>query len=241
MRLELPRDGLNAEAQYNEIKAAILRQDLPNILGQEQKRGFPKEYTLLMKQRGSEARRKLSTLSPAFFKIGTELSPTTFTFVSGANWAQVAEAAEYAIGVFKRHAPFRTGRYINSLLVQGQGRGISQRGIKTATQKFTEKDRLYIRPAVIYSASLEAGHFTGYYKNAKRGGILYYVAKEVNAKYGAKVACRMVYTVMEGDKGEIRAAPVLEFGVAGAFASNSTRPGKNRRRRARKAAAGRRG
>ncbi len=160
MRLELPRDGLNAEAQYNEIKAAILRQDLPNILGQEQKRGFPKEYTLLMKQRGSEARRKLSTLSPAFFKIGTELSPTTFTFVSGANWAQVAEAAEYAIGVFKRHAPFRTGRYINSLLVQGQGRGISQRGIKKATEKFTEKDRLYIRPAVIYSASLEAGHFT---------------------------------------------------------------------------------
>ena len=238
MRLELPRDGLNAEAQYNEIKAAILRQDLPNILGQEQKRGFPKEYTLLMKQRGSEARRKLSTLSPAFFKIGTELSPTTFTFVSGANWAQVAEAAEYAIGVFKRHAPFRTARYINSLSVQGQGRSISQRGIKTATQKFTEKDRLYIRPAVIYSASLEAGHFTGYYKNAKRGGILYHVAKEVNAKYGAKVACRMVYTVLGGGK---MAMPVLEFGVAGAFASNSTRPGKNRRRRARKAAAGRRG
>jgi len=238
MRLELPRDGLNAEAQYNEIKAAILRQDLPNILGQEQKRGFPKEYTLLMKQRGSEARRKLSTLSPAFFKIGTELSPTTFTFVSGANWAQVAEAAEYAIGVFKRHAPFRTGRYINSLLVQGQGRGISQRGIKKATEKFTEKDRLYIGPTVIYSASLEAGHFTGYYKNAKRGGILYYVAKEVNAKYGAKVACRMVYTVLGGGK---MAMPVLEFGVAGAFASNSTRPGKNRRRRARKAAAGRRG
>jgi hypothetical protein len=236
MRLELPRDGLNAEAQYNEIKAAILRQDLPNILGQEQKRGFPKEYTLLMKQRGSEARRKLSTLSPAFFKIGTELSPTTFTFVSGANWAQVAEAAEYAIGVFKRHAPFRTGRYINSLSVQGQGRGISQRGIKKATEKFTEKDRLYIGPTVIYSASLEAGHFTGYYKNAKRGGILYHVAKEVNVKYGVTVACRMIYTILVGGK---MAMPVLEFGVAGAFASNSTRPGKNRRRR--KAAARRRG
>ena len=238
MRLELPKDGLNAEAQYNEIKAAILRRDLPGILKQEQKQGFSEDYTLLMKSRGREARRKLETLSPAFFKIGTERSPTTFTFVSGVNWAQIAEAAQFAISIFRRHAPFRTGKYINSLSVQGRGRRISQRGIKKATEKFTEKDRLYIGPTAIYSATIEAGHFTGYYQNPKRSGIVYHVAKEVNAKYGASVACRMVYTVLEGGKMNM---PVLEFGPAGSFASNSTRPGQNIRRRKRQAAAARRG
>jgi hypothetical protein len=221
--IELPRDGLDAIEQYDSIKTLILRRDIPGWLEAEQKKGFPKKYELLVTQRGKQSRRSLASMSPAFFNIGTDAKPTTFEFVGGATWELVADAVEWAIARFRRTAPYREGKYSRSLMLLIGSRTAAAYNLRNITKAFTEKDRLYIAPTVAYANMLEVGYFTGYYKNARKGlGIMYYLAQEVNAKYGASVACRMIYVGMAGGG----TVPALEFGVAGAFPSNSTRPAR---------------
>jgi hypothetical protein len=229
VKVELPKDGFDAVEQYKQIKTSILKSDLPRILRDEQKQhDFPKDYDLIMTAKGRQSKRKLYTLNPNFFNIGNVRSPTTFEFVAGDDWEIVVEAIRFAVQTFIRRAPARTGRYINSLDIQGKGSQLRGSGLNTAVQKYDRTDRIYVGPTVDYASTIEAGHFTGYYQNALRGGIIAYVVKQVRLKYGANISCRMIYMNLEGGR---LMQPVLEFGVAGAFASNDARPGQNQRRR----------
>ena len=232
MRLDLPKDMFDPVAELAAIKREIIKVDLPRILKAEQDKGFPEDYTLLMTQRGRQTKRQLYTLSPEFFNIGNVRSPTTFEFVADGSWEQVVEAIKFAVATFIRRAPHRTGNYMNSLEIEAKGVRLRPGTLGNFVKTLDVKSSIYLGPTVDYAAALEAGHYTRYYQNPLRGGILFYVAQEVNRKYGASVACRMVYMNMKGSE---YTQPVLEFGVAGAFASNSTRPGTNIRRRARRA------
>jgi hypothetical protein len=230
--VKIPKGGFEPAEELLAIKTAILKKDLPRILKTEQKKGFPEEYDLLMTQRGRQTKRQLRTLNPAFFNIGNVKSPTTFEFVADGNWETVVEAIKFAVSAFVRRAPTLTGRYINSLEIETGGRQLRAGGLSRVTQTLNAKSTILLGPTAEYSSTIEAGHYTGYYANALRGGILYFVWREVVRKFGATVSCRMIYVNLAGSR---LAQPVLEFGIAGAFASNATTPGTNIRRRARKA------
>lgn len=231
MSVTLPKGLFDPVDQLAAIKREIIKQDLPRILASEQKKGFPEDYNLIMTQRGRRTKRKLYTLSPQFFNIGNVRSPTTFEFIGDGSWELAVEAIKYAVSLFIRRAPARTGKYLNSLEIEAGGYRLRPGGLKRMATTLDAKDRIYVGPTVEYASTLEAGNYTGYYQNALRGGIMFYIAKAVNDKYGAAVSCRMIYMNLEGGK---YAQPVLEFGIGGAFASNSTRPGTNIRRRARR-------
>ena len=234
MKLELPRDGLDATEQYKQIKNDILKLDLPHILADEQNNhNFPEDYDLIMTSKGKQTRRKLLRLDPNFFNIGNATRPTTFEFVAGDNWDIVMDAIRYAVQTFIRRAPALSGHYINSLDIQSNGTQVRGSGLNALATKLNRDDRIYVGPTAVYAAVLEAGHYTGYYANALRGGIIAYVSKQVRLKFGASVSCRLIYMTPMGARTMV---PVLEFGVAGAFASNDTVPGKAARKRSSRAA-----
>ena len=232
MKAALPKGGFGPVQELFEIKTAILKRDLPRILKEEQEKGFPEDYALLMRQRGRQTKRKIYTLNPAFFNIGNVRSPTTFEFVADGTWEIVVEAIQFAVSVFIRRAPAPTGAYVNSLEIETGGRKLRPGGLSRVATTLTSESTVLLGPTVDYSSTIEAGHYTGYYQNALRDGILYFVWREVVKKFGAAVSCRMIYSNLADGK---LAQPVLEFGIAGAFASNATKPGQNIRRRAREA------
>ena len=203
-------DDFSPEKQLRQVKASIIRGDLPNILSREQRKGFPKKYTLLLRQRGRETRRKLGTLHPDFFNIGTITRPTEINFVAGEGMQEVVEAVEFASLLFIRRAPVRSGKYVNSARVWVNG--VERRPSRIDPKKLSEGSSILFGPTAEYASTIEAGHFTGYYQNALRGGIMRYVTDAVRSKFGASVAVRMIYRPY----GNIM-VPLIEFGPAGAF------------------------
>ena len=198
------------EVQLRQVKASILRGDLPNILSREQRKGFPKKYTLLLRQRGRETKRKLGTLHPDFFKIGTIARPTEINFVAGEGMQDVVKAVEFAARLFVRRAPVETGDYVGSAKVLVNGVPMRTTGIRP--DKLADGTTIFFGPDVPYASTIEAGHYTGYYNQPLRGGIMRYVAEAVRDKFGASVAVRLVYRT----NGKYM-VPQIEFGPAGAF------------------------
>ena len=216
------------EVQLRQVKASIIRGDLPNILSREQRKGFPKKYTLLLRQRGRETKRKLGTLHPDFFNIGTIARPTEINFVAGEGFASVVEAVEFASLLFIRRAPVRSGDYVGSAKVWVNG--VERRPSRIRPDQLKEGTSILFGPTTTYASTIEAGHYTGYYDNALRGGIVRYVTEAVRDKYGASVAVRMVYRPYGKTM-----IPLIEFGPAGAFPYSLGDTGSRSRRRARAA------
>ena len=221
----IPPD-LSPDLQLRQVKASIIRQDLPNILRQEQRDGFPRKYTLLLRQRGRETRRKLSTLQPRFFNIGTLARPTEINFVAGEGMQEVVEAVEFASLLFRRRAPVRSGDYVSSARMWVNG--VERRPSRVNPETLREGTRILFGPTTLYASTIEAGHHTGFYRNALRGGIVRYVTEAVRNRYGASVAVRMVYQPRNN-----MMIPLIEFGPAGAFPFSLGGTGANARRRAR--------
>ena len=217
-------DNLSPEVQLRQVKASILRRDLPQILRKEQTKGFPKKYTLLLKQGARETKRQLSTLSPDFFTIGTLTRPTEINFVAGEGWQSVVEAVEFASRLFVRRAPVETSKYLNSAKVDVDG--VSMRTTAIRADRLKDSSRILFGPDTDYASTIEAGHYKGYYDQPLRGGILRYIAEAVRDKYGASVAVRLVYRT----NGRYM-VPKLEFAPGGAFAYSLGRVGAGRRRR----------
>ena len=216
------------EVQLRQVKASILRGDLPSIINREKKKGFPDKYTLLLKQRGRETRRKLGTLHPDFFNIGTIARPTEINIVAGEGMQEVVEAVEFASLLFIRRAPVRSGKYVNSAKVWVNG--VERRPSRIDPKKLSEGSSILFGPTAEYASTIEAGHFTGYYQNALRGGIMRYITEAVRSKFGASVAVRMIYRPYGN-----MMVPLIEFGPAGAFPYSLGNTGANARRRSRQA------
>ena len=232
MKVTLPKNGWKATQQLLEIRTSILKKDLPNVIKDEQRSGdFPGEYDLIVTQKGKQAKRQLKTLSPYYFTIGTQSRPTLFEFVAGDDWGPVVDAIRFATSLFLRRAPMVSGDYASSLDIQGKGSRLRGTGLDQAVETYDSVDRIYVGPTVAYSAVIEAGHYTNYYQSALRGGIMAYIAKEVRKRYGANVSCRLVYRAIGGSRFP---SPVLEFGVAGQFASVDKKPGSNKRKSSRR-------
>ena len=221
-------DNFSPGVQLRQVKSSIIRQDLPQILAREQRRGFPKKYTLLLRQRNRETRRKIGTLHPDFFNIGTRTRPTEINFVAGEGMQSVVEAVEFASLLFRRRAPVRSGDYVNSARMWVNG--VERRPSRIDPDKLKKGASILFGPTTIYASTIEAGHYMGFYKNALRGGIVRYVTEAVRDKYGASVAVRMVY--QPRNKMMI---PLIEFGPAGAFPYSLGRTGFRARQRARAA------
>ena len=221
---DLKFDSFSPDAQLRQVKASIVRGDLPQILKREQAKGFPKKYTLLLRQKGRETRRQLSTLSPDFFNIGTRRRPTEVNFVAGDGWDSVVEAVEFASRLFVRRAPVDTGAYSRSATVTVDG--VPMRTTRIRPERLKDSSRILFGPDIAYASTIEAGHFRRYYENPLRGGIVRYVAEAVRDKYGASVAVRLVYRT----NGKYM-VPKLEFGPAGAFPYSLGKTGARSRRR----------
>ena len=219
-------DNFSPEVQLRQVKASIIRQDLPQILKREQAKGFPKKYDLLLRQKGRETKRQISTLSPDFFNIGTLTRPTEINFVAGEGTQTMIEAIEFASRLFIRRAPFETGRYQRSAQVWIDGIPRSPGRLRPET--FKPGSVVQFGPTTEYASTIEAGHHTGYYNHSLRGGIVRYVAQTVRDKYGASISVRMTYRPY-GKK----MIPIIEFGPAGAFTFSLGNTGANAQRRAR--------
>ena len=215
-------DDFSPDKQLLQVKTSIVRGDLPQILGREQRKGFPKKYQLLVRQRGRETRRQLKTLSPYYFKIGTMGRPTEFNFVAGEGFDTMLEAVAFASALFTRRAPYVSGEYLRSARVTLNGAETRVSAINK--EKLTEASRVFFGPTVPYAAVIESGHYTKYYQPSLRGGIMRYIINAVRDKFGASVSVRLVY-VFNG----VYSIPQIEFGPAGAFAFKLARTGARAR------------
>lgn len=224
------------DLQVNNILTSVLRNDIPAILRAEQQQGFPtdpEDYTLILRNRGREARRQLSTIQPQYLKLGSARSPLEFTFTSkGGGFEQAVSAAIIAFEMIRRRAPVDEGHYLESLgfFVAGGGREIALARRSLLTFDFKDEDSIYIGSTVPYSTTIEKGFYKGYYEDqTRKGGILYWVTRQIRKQYGDRVAIRFKYTKSFGV-----IMPVIEFGRKGDFLSKDWRvtdSGRGRRRR----------
>jgi len=216
--------------QLRQVKNSIIKKDLPNIIKTEQqKNDFPDEYELLVTNKGSTRKRQLSTLSADYLKIGTTGKPLLFDVVTEGGWESVFDAVAYAGSRFIRRAPYVSGQYERSAVVEAAGFRIRPGSLNSIKDRLTPDAEIYFGPTAKYAAVIEAGHFTGYYQNASRGGIVYAVAEDVRAKFGNTVGINFEYQTLGGT-----VVPIIVFGQPGKVVWRPTRPGTNIRRRKRR-------
>lgn len=220
-----------------------------------QNRGdFPKDendYNMVLKSYGRGAqRRKIDSIRPNYFRVGTKRSPTTFTFTAVTNAKDVAKAARYGMLMARKRAPTDKGNYKKSLTVRvkhinDQGMN-SWREVSYTALKNLEIDKdtiIQIVPEVVrvskayangfpYGLTIEEGYYSNFYRRRLQNGILLYVAKKLQAKFGNRVAIRFRY-IAYGGRGVF---PGIEFAAPGTFVSRNKRPGSKRRKAARKEA-----
>lgn len=223
----------DAKRNFDAIKAAIVRNDLPAALKIGQSKGFPtdpEDYQLFVKTGGREVRRQLSTISPDYIKIGSTTRPTEFRFEakSGGDIMPIVRAA-YALAV--KRAPVRTGRYQGAMTVIDAGGGQLTYGGLNGTSE--EEQHYYVTNAAAYASIIEAGFYRKRYKTQKLPqGILYWVAQQIRREYSGQASVRFVY--ISGG------LPAVEIGPPGAFPGLDKTPGRAAYKRARKAAKARR-
>jgi hypothetical protein len=200
----------------------------------EQRRGFPDDYTLFLKQGGKESRRKLGTLSPYYFKIGTASRPTVARFVAGNDWQGVVDDLRRAFRIFLQRAPQRSGKYRRSLkfFLNGTQTTQGKLGRMAKNNEFKDGDIIGMAPDVEYASALEAGFYTKYYKTRRlTGGILAYIATYLIQRSPNSI--RLAYQY----RGKYN-QPIVEFSLPGAFRASVGDVGqqvKRRRRAARRA------
>ena len=219
--------------QLDDVKLSIIRKDLPSALKAGQQKGFPtnpKDYQLLVRNRGRVTRRKMSTLNSSFLKIGTVGSPLQFTFTAGVADVEIIYAAIDALKMMESRAPIRSGKYFNSLGITLNGRPIRAAALKRA--EIDASSTIYVGPGVYgpvpYAAVIEKGFYKKYYRTRSiPGGIIRPVARMIRSKYGDSVAARFAYTGAGGGT----APAVIISSLAGSGIGRDSVPGRSRRRR----------
>ena len=222
--------------QEERILNGVIKADLPRILREAQAKGFPDEYTLLVRSKGREYRRQLKTLNPKFFRVGTKRSPLEFTFIAGeTNVKDIKDAAIYALNEAIKRAPSRSGNYRERLGEYiGTLGNITKFKLSLIESVYRTGDSIFITSPTAYSSVIEHGFYKKYYETQSLpGGILLNIARKVRRRYGSKVAVRFVYIShkLRGAKTASGTIPVIQIGPKGQFAAVDTLPGAKRRRR----------
>jgi hypothetical protein len=216
----IPPD-FSPEVQLLRVKEYILG-DVRAALAEGQRNGFPtdaKDYTLFLQNGGRTSRRALATISPRFLRIGTRSRPLMFTFVGKGGMEVVIEAAQWAFSELQRRAPVRTGAYRAAMALSVNG-GRSKASSLT-TDKLKDGDSVELYNQIDYASTIEA-------RRLRPGGPFLSVVRDLNARYGSTISCRMIYN--QGAKYQY---PVIQIKAAGEFLFSVTLPGQNERRRAR--------
>lgn len=230
--VKIPEFAEGLEQDLFDIKKNIVRSDIPQYLKAQQREGFPDdpdEYTLFLRNRGREQKRKLETIRPQYLKIGTKRTPLSFNFVALSNIQDVLDAVKFAYKEARKRAPVRTGQYYDSIVVSAGTRLIDIYAARPSD--FDEDTTFYISSATAYSAIIEWGFYKKYYKTQSLPkGILYWVTQKTRKAYEGKISIRFRY--LAGSEGGTY--PVIEIARAGEFAGNDRRPGSSRRRRRRR-------
>lgn len=233
--LDLADVKADIDRQMLDIMDQIVHRDIPAILRDEQNNGFPtneNDYDLILRNRGREAKRKLSTINARYLKVGSIRSPLEFKFISkGGGMQDAIAAAITAMEVARRRAPYDSGRYIESLgwFIYSGSAHIAVTSKTMQTFDYNDSDTIYITAPLPYSTTIERGFHSGYYADqTRKGGILIWVARKIRREYGSRVAIRFRYTKLLGD-----IVPAIEIGRLGQFPSNDyrVRTKKGRRRR----------
>lgn len=161
------------------------------------------------------------------------IPPATIAFIDSGKGTIAADVAVAAAKMFRRAAPVATGRYAGSLVFQLNGRvRLLTEIVRIATENpLSVNERISLYPATAYASSLEAV----YARKAERG-IMSMIARALLSAYGSKASIMFSYT--SGRNLGLPfdyAVPMLIIGGAGAFSSTIRNPGRNARRRSRKA------
>lgn len=233
LQVEYPDFAKRLEQDIFDIKKLVVDKDVPQFLKRmQQQENFPTDpddYTLFLRNRGRETKRKLQTIRPQYLKIGTKTTPLSFRFVANTSSEEALEAVKYAYSLARKRAPVRTGEYFDSIVTSTRAGNFEPRSARASD--FSDDTRFYVSSATAYSAIIEAGFYTKYYKTERLPqGIFYWVTLQVRKKFGNKISIRFFYLSGSGGRGTW---PVIEIGRAGLFAGRDKRPGKAARRRRR--------
>ncbi|MDS9467966.1 hypothetical protein RGQ15_10355 [Paracoccus sp. MBLB3053] len=222
---------------YTKAANAAILEAQANALGQAkeflqtfQRKGEfpsdPKDYQLILRNRGSETRRKFETIRPEYLRIPFSL---TWHATTNTDMVVVVDAAKYALREMAKRAPYRTGKYLGSLTIYVNG--VPQNSNYLNAEMLDPTDEVVIGPNTKYASTIERGFAKGYYQTETiRGGVIRPVAKMVRAKFGNRVACRFIYVVFK-NAGHNMASPVIQIGPIGAFAQNDTSNTSTKKRR----------
>lgn len=233
VRAEIKGD-FNPTAQLEEIKARVLRNDVPRAFEIAKRQGLPARtekgaWTLLVRNRGRQNRRDFGTLRPKFLRIPFELQWVG----EGGDVRAVREAAEFALFELRKRAPVVTGDYRNSFEMRFNGRRVNATALGRAD--ISAGQSVFVMPNIAYAAIIEAGFYKRYYRTRSiPGGIVRPVARKVRRKFGDRVSARFIY--MQGfnsSGGRGGTLPVIEISTSGAFGQNDSVPGRRPRRRRR--------
>lgn len=182
--------------------------------------------------KGRGAPRKVASIQ-AIPDRPLSMPPASIAFIDAAKGTIAADVAVTVAKMFSRKAPMATGRYAGSLIFQlnGRIRRLTEIVRIAADNPLSDKERISIYPAVEYASSLESV----YARRAERG-IMSDIARALRAAYGTRASIMFSYTSGR-DLGLPfdYAVPMLIIGGPGAFASTIRNPGRNARRRSRKA------
>lgn len=216
IKVKLPTEWFDAEKDLFDIKSSIIYKDVPRILAAEQAKGFPEDedsYQVFLKNRGSTSRRQLSTIKPQYLRI-----PFSLRFVAFGNMEDVVQAVLFAYQQARARAPSRSGSYKGSIVI-GSDNGTS---INASPDSMDPRTVFYVAAGEVYSAIIEWGFYSGYYKTGSRpDGIMYHAAKLTERKFGNAVAIQYKYP---------GGTPAIFIAAAGVIAESFRRPGTDRRR-----------
>lgn len=231
----------NLKAQIDAALNGVLKVDVPAALRSAQAKGFPldpNDYALLLRNRGKESRRKLSTVQAKYLTIGTARSPLSFTFVA-KHEVDVELLAKVALLTLERafkRSPVRSGQYRRELDIYVGGLQTRRRLFGKLTDTYKSGESVFIMSPVAYASIIEHGFYKKYYVSRKRnGGILINVARAIRRIYGDRLAIRFIYVSATKRGFEDLGAgygtfPAIQIGVKGSFAAVDTLPGTNKRR-----------
>lgn len=215
--VKYPKVLVDIEEDLLEIKTAIVKRDIPSILAAEQAAGFPEDpedYQVFLKSRGKTTRRQLSTLRPDYLRI-----PFTVQIVPFGDMSIVVDAVLFAYGQARARAPVKSGSYKGNIAI-GSDNGTS---INADPESMDRRTVFYISAGEIYSAIIEWGFYSGYYKTGSRpDGIMYNAAKLTQKKFGNEISVQYKYPGGE---------PTIFIAAAGVLPEAFRRPGSDSRSR----------
>ena len=219
------------DKQVKDIFNKVLKSDIPRILSKHDLQD-PESYQLLLRNRGQQKRRKLSTIRAEYLKLGK--NQPEFTFVVGGedSFENVIEIAQEALSIAIKRAPVHSGEYLRNLGYYAGSRSFMVRLSSSGLRQFNfgPGDSVFITSLVEYASTIEAGFYKGIYQTETlKGGILASAARTVSRRFGNQVAVSFGYYSINGGT-----VPAIRIGPLGSFNPRFARPGSAAERKARR-------